>query len=53
MVKLINRNGSETADKGDDFHLTDERVGVIFETNGNVTEVIIIPSLINDGMSFN
>lgn len=51
-VKFINRDGSETADKGDGVHLTDKRVGVIFEADGDVAEIIIIPPLFNDGMAF-
>ena len=29
-----------------------ERVGAIIEANGDVAEIIVIPSLFNDGMSF-
>ena len=32
--------------------LPDERVGVIFEPHGDVAEVFITPSLLNDGMPF-
>ena len=51
-VKLINRNWSETADKGNDFNLPDKKVGAIFEAKADVTEIFITPSLFNDGSSF-
>ena len=51
-VKFINRDWPETADEGDDIHLPDENVGVVFESDGDVAEVLIAPSLFDDGMSF-
>ena len=51
-VKLINRNGSEITDKGNEFNLADEKVGAIFDAKADVTEIFITPSLFNNVFSF-
>ena len=51
-VELVDRDGPETPDEGDDFHLPVERVGAVFEADGDVTEILIAPFLLNDGVSF-
>lgn len=50
-VKFVDGDGPETFDKGDDFHLPVERVGVVFKVDGYIAEVLIAPFLLNDGMS--
>lgn len=51
-VKLVNRNGSETADKGDGFDLPDEKAGAVLEAKADVAEILIAPSLFEDGAPF-
>ena len=50
-VKFLDRDGPETTDKGNDFHLAVECIGAVIKANGDITEIFITPFLFNDGVA--
>lgn len=49
-IKFFDRDGPETAYKGNNFHLAVECICIVIQANGDVTEIFITPFLLHDGM---